>query len=287
MRLTSIEVGGASVAAVEIQDVGPVPVEHLVGHHGPDLMAYLRPPVLSALRSEVANTIRHGHLPTVTGRARAPYRHPGKIVGIGLNYREHARDLGESAPRDSPVCFLKADHTIIGPGEPIVIPPDIGRVTAEAELGLIMGRECYRVGVAEALDYVAGMVAVLDQTAEDVLLQNPRYLTRAKNYPTFFSFGPAIITLDEVLETCGDLDELEVRTTLNSEPVRGNRVANMTFSPAELISFHSHVMPLHVGDIVSTGTPGAVEVTPGAVVGCELVGFASLANPVASGEGKP
>ena len=180
------------------------------------------------------------------------------------------------------MCFLKGDHTVIGPAEPIVIPTGIGRVTAEAELGVVIGRDCYRVSAEEAMDYVAGVVAVLDQTAEEVLLKNPRYLTRAKNYSTFFSFGPEIITLAEVEDLVGDLSELEVRTILNGEVVRQDRVANMTFSPAELVSFHSHVMPFRAGDIISTGTPGAVAISPGDVVACELADLGMLANPVTS-----
>ena len=210
----------------------------------------------------------------------APWTRPRKIFGIGLNYGAHAGDLGEQAPRTSPASFIKGDHTIVGPGEPIVVPPGIGRVTAEAELGLVVGRPCYQVGVDEAMSYVAGVVAVLDQTAEEILLENPRYLTRVKNYPTFFSFGPDLITLDEVLAD-GPLSDLRVATIHNGAVHREDTVAGMTFSPAELLSFHSQVMPFHPGDILSTGTPGAVPIVPGDVVRCELGdGLASLTNPV-------
>ena len=130
----------------------------------------------------------------------APWTRPRKILGIGLNYGAHAGDLGERAPAVARVLH-QGDHTVVGPAEPIVVPPGIGKVTAEAELGLVIGRTCYQVDVDEALSYVAGVVPVLDQTAEAMLLENPRYLTRVKNYPTFFSFGPDLITLDEVLAT--------------------------------------------------------------------------------------
>jgi 2-keto-4-pentenoate hydratase/2-oxohepta-3-ene-1,7-dioic acid hydratase in catechol pathway len=163
------------------------------------------------------------------------------------------------------------------------VPPGIGRVTAEAELALVIGRECYRVGVDEALSYVAGVTAVLDQTAEDVLRENPRYLTRAKNYPTFFSFGPVVITLDEVRERVGDLGNLEVSTVRNGVVERRDVVAHMTFSPAELLSFHSQVMPFEPGDLLSTGTPGAVAIAPGDSVECRLGDLTTLANPVVAG----
>ena len=209
-----------------------------------------------------------------------PLTRPRKILGIGLNYRGHAGDLGEEAPRTSPASFLKADHTIIGPGDPIVVPAGLGTVTSEAELGLVVGRPCYRVSVDEAMSYVAGVVAVLDQTAEEVLLENPRYLTRVKNYPTFLALGPELITLDEVL-THGPLEQLRVATIHNGAVHREDVVAGMTFSPAELLSFHSHVMPFFPGDILSTGTPGATTIQPGDVVRCELGdGLSSLENPV-------
>ena len=110
------------------------------------------------------------------------------------------------------------------------MPPGIGKVTAEAELGLVIGRTCYQVDVDDAMSYVAGVVPVLDQTAEAVLLENPRYLTRVKNYPTFFSFGPDLITLDEVLAHAA-LADLRVATVHNGAVHRKDTVSGMTFSP--------------------------------------------------------
>jgi 2-keto-4-pentenoate hydratase/2-oxohepta-3-ene-1,7-dioic acid hydratase in catechol pathway len=101
---------------------------------------------------------------------------------------DHASDLAERIPTE-PASFMKGDHTIIGPGDPIPVPSQSNRTTAEAELGLVIGRECYQVEEDVALDYVAGVCPVLDQTAEDILERNPRFLTRSKNFPGFFSFG--------------------------------------------------------------------------------------------------
>jgi 2-keto-4-pentenoate hydratase/2-oxohepta-3-ene-1,7-dioic acid hydratase in catechol pathway len=244
-------------------------------------MSYLTPDALDALSRNVDRPeITFDSLPE---QFAAPYRRPRKLLGIGLNYRAHASDLGANAPRDSPASFLKGDHTIIGPGESIVVPSGIGRVTAEAELGLVIGRECYRVSTEEAMDFVVAVVPILDQTAEEILLQNPRYLTRVKNYPTFFSFGPTLIPLDEVLAEVGDLSDLEVATVHNGVVHRQDRVAGMTFSPAELVSFHSHVMPFYPGDIISTGTPGAVTIEHGDIVECRLGSLSTLANPVVAG----
>ena len=206
------------------------------------------------------------------------YRHPRKIWGIGLNYRDHAADLNAVYP-DEPASFIKGDQTIIGPGDTIELPPESQRVTAEAEIGVIIGRTCRRVSEADVGQYVAGYCLILDMTAEDILQKNPRYLTRSKNFDTFFSFGPELVTPDEV----PDVLSVEVATFNNGKLHRKNVVANMQFPPAYLVSFHSHVMTLHPGDIISTGTPGAVVIEDGDVAECRIAGFKTLSNPVRRG----
>ncbi|MFK4296676.1 2-keto-4-pentenoate hydratase/2-oxohepta-3-ene-1,7-dioic acid hydratase in catechol pathway [Arthrobacter sp. GAS37] len=209
----------------------------------------------------------------------APYRSPRKIWGIGLNYRAHAGDLSENVPTE-PASFMKGDHTIIGQDGQIVLPEQSERVTAEAELGIVIGRYCRDVSEEEALDYVWGVVPILDQTAEDILQRNPRFLTRSKNFPSFFSFGPEIVPLDEVLGDDGSLEDVVVKTVRNGEVWRENTVSQMTFSPAFLVSFHSKVMPLYPGDIISPGTPGAVVIRAGDVVESSIPGVGTLRNTV-------
>ena len=172
------------------------------------------------------------------------YRRPRKIWGIGLNYVEHAGDLDEVSPSDEPASFMRPDTTIIGPGDEIRLPEQSERVTAEAELAVVIGREAKDISEEEAPSIVAGFTTVLDMTAEDILRKNPRYLTRAKSYDTFFSFGPELVTTDEV----EDVEALEVSTVLNGEVRRRNTVSNMTFSPYRLVSFHSRVMTLLPSD---------------------------------------
>lgn len=207
---------------------------------------------------------------------RPLYRRPRKIWGIGLNYREHAGDLQVLLPTDEPASFMKADTTVIGPGDAIRLPPESARVTAEAELGIVIGQTCHNISVDEVPLYVAGLTTILDMTAEDILQKNPRFLTRAKNFDTFFSFGPELVTLDEV----EDVHALRVATVNNSQPVRTNQVANMTFLPWFLVAFHARVMTLLPGDIIATGTPGAVVIRDGDVVRCEIDGFRTLENLV-------
>lgn len=204
------------------------------------------------------------------------YRHPRKIWGIGLNYVEHAKDLSEKAPNTEPASFMKPDTTIIGPLDTIEIPNQSERTTAEAELGLIIGKVCKNVEEDEAINYIAGYTTIIDMTAEDILQRNPRYLTRSKSFDTFFSFGPLLVTPDEVDEVL----ELNVATVINGNIHRKNVVSNMTFSPWHLVSFHSKVMTMLPGDIISTGTPGAAHINDGDVVECQIEGFESLVNKV-------
>jgi len=205
------------------------------------------------------------------------YRHPRKIWGIGLNYVDHASDLGEKAPNTEPASFMKPDTSIIGPGDTVEIPLQSERTTGEAELGVIIGKTCRNVDEIDVENYVAGYTTIIDMTAEDILQKNPRYLTRSKSFDTFFSFGPQFVTKDEI----GDLQALEVATVINGEVHRKNTVDHMTFSPEYLVSFHSKVMTLLPGDIISTGTPGAVHIQNGDTVECRIEGFEPLVNPCA------
>lgn len=204
------------------------------------------------------------------------YRHPRKIWGIGLNYVEHASDLHETVPSTEPASFMKPDTTIIGPQDEILIPHQSERTTAEAELGIVIGKACKDVSEEEAVQYVAGYTTIIDMTAEDILQKNPRYLTRSKSFDTFFSFGPQLVTADEV----EDVLQLQVATVINGAVHRKNTVSNMAFRPWFLVSFHSKVMQLLPGDIISTGTPGAVVIRDGDIVSCRIDGFETLTNPV-------
>ena len=205
-----------------------------------------------------------------------PYRYPHKIWGIGLNYAAHASDLSEKVPSDIPASFIKPDTTVIGYGHEIKIPLQSNKTTAEAELGIIIGKKCRNVNRENWLSVVAGFTAIIDMTAEDILRKNPRYLTLSKSFDTFFSFGPFLVTPDEI----SDINSLKVSTIINRKVHAENLVSNMTFPPDFLVSFHSKVMTLLPGDIISTGTPGAVHIRHGDIVTCKITGFDYLNNPV-------
>lgn len=276
MRLCTIKIDGREEAAV-VARAGIVPVAAINAHQGKawptDLYEMIQQGIGAKLLDDAEQTpvkldaraVRYGPL----------YRHPRKILGIGLNYRDHAADLNAPYPTE-PASFMKCDNTIIGPGDAIELPPQSARVTAEAEIGVIIGRQCRIVSEERAADYVAGYCLILDMTAEDILQKNPRFLTRSKNFDTFFSFGPELITLDEI----PDVLMVKVGTYNNGRLHRENVVASMAFPPFYLVSFHSHVATLYPGDIISTGTPGAVVIGDGDVAECRIEGLGSLSNPV-------
>lgn len=218
-----------------------------------------------------------GVLPSAAGAPfTVPFRPPGKIWGIGLNYRDHAHDLDEEVP-PAPASFMKPATSVIGYADVIPLPAVSERVTAEAELAVVFGRRARDVAVERALETVFGYTTVIDMTAEDILRVNPRFLTRSKSFDGFFSFGPVLVTADEV----DDLASLTVSLEHNGRPGPSNRVANMTYGPAELIAFHARGMTWEPGDILSTGTPGAVHIRPGDEVVCRIDGIGELRNRVA------
>lgn len=217
------------------------------------------------------------------------YRNPRRIFGIGLNYVEHAGDIGSAAPTGFPGSFFKMADTLIGPGDTIQLPTlkEAQKTTAEAELGVIMGRDCRDVSEEDWESAIVGYTTVLDMTEESILKGNdyvsgnPRYLCIVKNFPTFFSFGPQLVTPDEV----PDVLKLEVQSVHNGQVYAKNTVDHMTHKPARLVSLHSSIQGWYAGDILSTGTPRAFHIQDGDVAECRIVGpdgfsMAPLVNPV-------
>lgn len=207
----------------------------------------------------------------------APLESFGKLWGIGLNYAEHAADLDEGLPEE-PASFMKPETALTSSGGPIRLPdPELtDRVTAEAELAVVIGRTCTDLAPHEVNAVVAGYLPVIDVTAEDVLERNSRFLTRAKSFDTFLVVGPWIRTPEAV----GDPSDLEVRTVVNEQVRARNVVEDMVFPPADLVAFHSRMMTLEPGDLISTGTPGAAVVEPGDRVRAEVDRVGDVSAPV-------
>lgn len=277
MKLTTIQRAGEEVPAVVLRN-GALTLDILPNDYPTGLVSLLKSGRMDELRRDIERLegSAKGVIPLSEVEYAPLYRNPPKLWGIGLNYAEHAGDLSVAAPVEEPASFMRPATTIIGPGGKIRLPEQSNRVTGEAELGVVIGREAKDVSEEEARGVVAGFVCVLDITAEDILMRNPRYLTRSKSFDTFFGFGPHLVTPDEV----GELEDLEVATVLNGEIRRADKVSGMIFSPWHLVAFHSRVMTLLPGDLISTGTPGAVALNPGDTLECRISGFEPLINPV-------
>lgn len=206
-----------------------------------------------------------------------PLASPGTLWGVGLNYASHAEDLSATHP-DQPATFLRPPTTITRPGGTVSLPsstePD--RVTAEGELAIVIGDRCRSVSVQNAEAAISGIMPILDFTAEDILEQNPRFLTQAKSYDGFLVFGPWIQTIESV----ENLGSLTVETTIDNETVSSAPVSDMRFSPQEIVAHLSEVCTLQSGDIICTGTPGAGPVMDGSTVTARLTGVGSTSASV-------
>ena len=202
-----------------------------------------------------------------------PYDVPPKIWCIGLNYHSHAQDINAVQPEE-PGSFMKPASCMFRPGGEIVLPPPqvSDDVDAEGELGVIIGRKCRFLKTGDVPGAIFGYTTTLDLTALDVLRKNPRYLTRAKSIDTFFSFGPVIVTADEI----GDVGGLEVITEHNGSICSRDFVSNMKHSPFELVRFHSDFMTLYPGDVISTGCPKGARIKDGDKVRARIEGVGSL-----------
>jgi 2,4-didehydro-3-deoxy-L-rhamnonate hydrolase len=210
-----------------------------------------------------------------------PIARPGKIVCVGLNYRDHAEESGMEIPQ-RPLLFAKWPNSLIGPGRPIVLPEQAQDVDYEAELGVVVGKRAQQVPVAEALDYVAGYVCANEVSARDLQFVDGQW-TRAKSFDTFCPVGP-ITSADQV----ADPQALRIRCLLNGEVVQDSSTAQMIFTVAEVIAFTSNGITLEPGDLILTGTPAGVGfgrrppvyLADGDEVTVEIEGVGSLTNPV-------
>ncbi len=209
-----------------------------------------------------------------------PYDRPPKIWLIGLNYKSHAEDIHAVQPEE-PGSFMKPASCMFEPEGIIELPPPevSNDVDAEGELAIVIGKTCRYVPSEYVKDVIFGYTVTLDLTALDVLRKNPRYLTRAKSIDTFFSFGPVIVTKDEI----DDVDALEVITEHNGKVWSRDFVRNMRTRPNDLVQFHSDFMTLYPGDIISTGCPKGARIKEGDTVRARIDGVGTLGARVTQG----
>ena len=202
---------------------------------------------------------------------------PSKIVCVGRNYLEHARELGNDVPSE-PLIFLKPPSSLIDGGESIVLPPQSQQVDYEGEIGLVVGKRLRHASETEALDGIAAVVAINDVTARDLQRKDGQW-TRAKGFDTFCAVGkPKIGPM-----TAEQMSKLEVVTRVNGEQRQHGKAADMAFSIPMIVSYISHIMTLEPGDLIATGTPAGIgKLAEGDIVEVEIVGVSMVTNPVAA-----
>ena len=208
-----------------------------------------------------------------------------KIICIGRNYAEHAAELGDDPPTE-PLIFGKFENTLIGPGDPIVIPPEATHVDAEAELAVEIGRGGHRIDTADALDHIRGYRVAYDVSARNIQYAESQW-TRAKGFDTFCPLSETIVPMSEL----GDGSGRRVVQRLNGEVLQDGNTSDLIFSVPFLVSYLSNTFTLEPGDLILTGTPPGVgwardpkvKLNAGDVIEVEVEGVGLLRNPVTAG----
>jgi 2-keto-4-pentenoate hydratase/2-oxohepta-3-ene-1,7-dioic acid hydratase in catechol pathway len=220
--------------------------------------------------------------PLAEARLLAPVPRPGKIICVGLNYRDHAKETGQELPKE-PVLFPKYANSVVGPGADVLVPPEAEKIDYEAELAVVIGRRASRVAVDDALDHVAGYACANDVSSRSLQFRSAQWLL-GKAIDTFLPLGPYLVTADEV----PDPQALGIRCLVNDEVRQSSDTGQMVFGVAELVSFVSRTITLEPGDVISTGTPSGVAMAadppqflaPGDRMRVEIDGLGQLDNTV-------
>ena len=247
----------------------------------------ITPDVLSPAGLARLRAVKTARLSVVRGRPRlgCPLSGIGKIVCIGLNYTDHAREVGQPAPKE-PLLFIKATSAINGPRDPIVRPRDAVKLDYEVELGAVIGRDARNVSEGDALKHVAAYCVVDDVSERAFQMEHGGTTTKGKSADTFAPIGPWLVTANEVR----DPQALDLWTRVNGESRQRGNTANMIFTVRQLVAYVSRFMSLRAGDVLSTGTPAGVAhgmkppryLEPGDVVEIGITGLGAQESRVVS-----
>ena len=267
--------GGTQVGLLDGTSVIPIPgVTDMVALFKQSLPSH----ITSLMPSEGRNV-----LPADRTRLLAPIPRPPKIIGVGLNYRDHAQETGQPLPK-APILFSKASTAVIGPRQAIVIPKAAQQVDYEVELGVVIGVGGRSVSEEEALNHVAGYTVFNDVSARDFQFRDGQWF-RGKSFDTFAPMGPCLVLRDQLPNS----QNLRLRLRVNGRTRQDGTTANIVFSVAQLIADISQGITLEPGDVIATGTPAGVGfvakpkpvfLQPGDVVEAEIEGIGVLRNPV-------
>ena len=215
-----------------------------------------------------------------------PIERPGKIIAVGLNYRDHAAESDSPLP-ESPILFAKWSTCLVPAGAPIVLPPGVDQADYEAELAVVIGRTAKNVSADDALDFVSGYLALNDVSDREAQSKDGQW-SRAKSYDTFGPCGPRFVPAAEI----PDPQRLAITCDLNGERMQDSNTQNMIFGVRALIAFITARITLDPGDVISTGTPDGVGafrpvpvfLKPGDEVTVTVEGIGALTNPVVRGD---
>lgn len=216
-------------------------------------------------------------------RLKAPIPRPGKLILLGLNYRDHAEETGQQIP-EVPTLFSKYPNSVVGPGAPILIPRATEQIDYEAEFAFVIGRRGYEIPREHALEYVVGYTIVNDVSARDYQFVTSQWMV-GKTFDSHCPMGPALVLKDEI----PDPHALDIRLSIAGEVLQASNTQQLIFKIPETVAYLSRIMTLEPGDVISTGTPAGVGFTrkpprwlrPGETVRVEIAGLGVLENPVA------
>ena len=276
MKLVSFSVAGGKVHPGALIEEAAMVVDLTAGGY---------PDTLAAIATGLASIDTPGAYPghkLADVRLHAPLSNPPRIFAIGLNYRDHAKEAKMALPA-APVVFFKMQTSIIGPGEPIVLPKNSAEPDYEAELAFVVGRGGYRIPAADWRKHVYGYTIINDVSARDIQRSTSQW-SLAKSFPSFCPMGPAIVPFGEI----PDPHQLGISLDINGEVLQESNTRELVFDIPALVEYISSITPLLPGDIVSTGTPSGVGMgrTPqrwlrsGDTVSVHIEDLGSLANPV-------
>ena len=275
MRLVTFVEGGKAARPGLVVDGGVVDL----GAEGfEDAIAFMGAP--GSVQAEAARA-----RPTIAMekvRLLAPVPNPPRIFGIGVNYAEHAAESG-TRMRDVPTVFMVLSSAVVGPGAEVVLPKDSSMVDYEAELAVVIGKAGHRIAASEWEEHVFGYTIMNDVSARDVQRATSQW-SLAKSFPTFAPMGPWVVTKDEI----ADPHRLGISLTIGGERLQDANTSQMIYKIPALIEYLSGIVPLVVGDVISTGTPAGVGMgrTPqrwlkaGKEMIIEIEGIGELRNPV-------